>query len=290
MAGLCACGETDLKKVVALRTLSQLGVMAVALTLPCKALCFFHLITHAMFKALLFICVGVAIHTVFGTQDARSYCGLTAALPWPSAFVCTATLALVGFPYLAGYYSKDSILEGLYNRGSGAVPLLFFLLGVGFTTTYRTKLVRRALRAPGSVAPACLNLGGSPAPIKLPLFRLATGAVLGGALLVSGFPAEVPVLAPADKLLPYALIAGGAAIGATQQYRPSLFMCRMWDLAPSFQYLACGRARGRVISVLDEGTGESLGGPGWLVLLLGRQLSLYPALTLGPLFVLPLVL
>lgn len=81
LAGLCACGEIDIKKIVALSTLSQLAVIAVALSLALKGLAFFHLITHAMFKALLFLCVGVGIHSVYGSQDFRSYGGLTQALP-----------------------------------------------------------------------------------------------------------------------------------------------------------------------------------------------------------------
>ena len=203
----------DLKKIVALSTLSQLGVMAVALALTLKALRFFHLITHAMFKALLFICVGVGIHTVFGTQDFRTYGGLFPTLPWPSALLCTANLALLGFPFLAGFYSKDSILERFYNKGNATLSLAVFLLGVGLTTAYSAKMVRLALRTPGGVAPARLSSGGTAAPVKLPLLRLGSGAVLGGALLVCRFSVAAPVLAPADKLLPLSLVAGGGLVG-----------------------------------------------------------------------------
>jgi NADH-ubiquinone oxidoreductase chain 5 len=80
MAGLCACAEMDIKKIVALSTLSQLGVMMVALALIQKSFCFFHLITHALFKALLFLCVGVGIHSVFGSQDFRRFSALRSIL------------------------------------------------------------------------------------------------------------------------------------------------------------------------------------------------------------------
>ena len=198
---------------MALSTLSQLGVMAVALALTLKALRFFHLITHAMFKALLFICVGVGIHTVFGSQDFRSYGGLLPALPWPSALLCTANLALLGFPFLAGFYSKDSILERFYNRGNATLPLAVFLLGVGLTTAYSAKIIRLSLRSPGGVAPARINSGGTATPVKLSVLRLGSGAVLGGALLGSEFSVAAPVLTPADKLLPLTLVAGGALVG-----------------------------------------------------------------------------
>jgi len=187
--------------------------MAVALALTLKALRFFHLITHAMFKALLFICVGVGIHTVFGTQDFRTYGGLHQTLPWPSALLCTANLALLGFPFLAGYYSKDSILEGIYNRGNASLSLAIFLLGVGLTTAYSAKIIRLALRTPGGVAPARLNTGGTASPVKLPLLRLGAGALLGGAHLAGGISVVAPVLSSEDKLLPLSLVAGGAQAG-----------------------------------------------------------------------------
>jgi len=236
--------------------------MAVALALSLKALGFFHLITHAMFKALLFICVGVGIHTLYGSQDLRSYSGLTRSLPWPSALLCTANLALLGFPFLAGFYSKDSILEGIYNRGYGTFPLVVFLLGVGLTTAYSTKIVRLALRTPGWATPARLNAGGAATPVKLPLLRLGTGAVLGGALLARGLEAGVPVLARGDKLLPLSLVAGGAGVGWALRRLKARFLRSIWDLTPRFQALAGQRARMRGLRVLDEGAGEALRGPG----------------------------
>lgn len=262
MAGLCACGEIDLKKIVALSTLSQLGVMVVALALSLKALSFFHLITHAMFKALLFICVGVGIHTVFGSQDFRTYGGLNQTVPWPSALLCTANLALLGFPFLAGFYSKDGILERFYNMGNATVALVVFLLGVGLTTAYSAKIVRLSLRTPGGVAPARLNSGGTSTPVKLPLLRLGTGAVLGGALLASGYSGAAPVLASADKLLPLSLVAGGALVGWALSRLKVSFLRRIWDLTPTYQALARGSEGMRALRVLDEGAGEALRGPG----------------------------
>ena len=264
--------------------------MAVALALTLKALRFFHLITHAMFKALLFICVGVGIHTIFGSQDFRTYGGLYQTLPWPSALLCTANLALLGFPFLAGFYSKDTILERFYNRGNATLSLAVFLLGVGLTTAYSAKIVRLSLRTPGGVAPARLNSGGTASSVKLPLLGLGTGAVLGGALLARGFAAAAPVLGPADKLLPLALVTGGALVGWALSRLKAGFLRRIWDLTPTYQALARSREGMRALRVADEGAGEALRGPGWLVLLLGRQLTLYPALALGSLYVLPLIL
>jgi len=127
IAGLCACAEIDIKKIVALSTLSQLGVMMIALAAHQKDFCFFHLMAHAMFKALLFICVGVGIHTIFGSQDFRSFAGTRSVLVWPSSLLLISNLALLGFPFMSGFYRKDLVLESFYSRNiSGLIALFFF--------------------------------------------------------------------------------------------------------------------------------------------------------------------
>ena len=160
IAGLCACAEMDLKKIVALRTLSQLGVMVVALGLRLKELCFFHLMTHALFKALLFLCVGVFIHNTYGGQDYRSFNGLAKAARGASTLAATANLSLLGFPFLAGFFRKDLILEGSYNRSVGILGLLMFLLGVGLTTAYRVKIINLAMPGRGTDGAVAQSGGG----------------------------------------------------------------------------------------------------------------------------------
>ena len=114
IAGIRACAERDLKKVVALRTLSQLGVMMVSLGAHAKSYCFFHLLSHALFKALLFICIGSCIHIVYGTQDYRRFNKLRLSLNL--SFLCSlANLSLMGFVFTSGFYRKDMILEVLYH-------------------------------------------------------------------------------------------------------------------------------------------------------------------------------
>ena len=177
MAGLCACAEIDLKKIVALRTLSQLGVMTVALGLGLKELCFFHLLTHALFKALLFLCVGVYIHNTFGGQDYRSFASLSRAARGGSALARVANLSLLGFPFLAGFFSKDLVLEGAYNRGVRYQRLVWFLMGVGLTTAYRLKILALVIPHRGlSVAAPATGGGWGPA-VKTPTLVLAFGAV-----------------------------------------------------------------------------------------------------------------
>lgn len=213
LAGMCACAEIDIKKIVALSTLSQLGVMVVGLGLALKRLCFFHLMTHALFKALLFLCVGVGIHTVFGSQDFRAHSNVASTLPGPRALLCVANLALLGFPYLAGFYRKDAILEGFYRASQRLAGLLAFLFGVGLTTAYRLKLTSLALLSSLSPSPATLNGGGSPPRVKLPLLALGSAAVLGGYLLAPLLTTDVCTATSEDKILPLLGIALGGGIG-----------------------------------------------------------------------------
>jgi len=238
IAGLCACGEMDIKKIVALSTLSQLGVMVVGLGLALKSLCFLHLMTHAVFKALLFMRVGVGIHTVFGTQDFRSYCNVSRTLPGPRALLSVANLALLGFPFLAGFYRKDAILEGFYRSGQGAVGLVAFLAGVGLTAAYRLKLTRLALLGTLTPTPATLNGGGRPTVVKAPLLALGAAAVASGYLLAPLLHTDVCAVGTEDKMAPLLFISLGGGIGWRLRYVKASFLNRIWDLTPGAQLLA----------------------------------------------------
>jgi len=111
MAGLGANFEYDLKRIIALSTLSQLGLIIGAVAVGAVLFAFCHLLTHALFKALLFICAGKIIHTIGGYQDVRVIGGLAGLLPISSICFNIANLALCGVPFLAGFYTKDLILE-----------------------------------------------------------------------------------------------------------------------------------------------------------------------------------
>lgn len=169
IAGLCACAEIDLKKIVALSTLSQLGVIVVALSVQLKALCFFHLTTHAIFKAIIFISVGIGIHTVYGSQDFRRFANFGRVSALPSLSLTVANTSLAGFPFMAGYYRKDAILESFYNYRLSFLFLLIFLLGVGLTCAYRVKITMLAILAGDNRGTADLNGGGVIWVCKIPL-------------------------------------------------------------------------------------------------------------------------
>nr|YP_009253819.1 NADH dehydrogenase subunit 5 [Helice tientsinensis]ALK01311.1 NADH dehydrogenase subunit 5 [Helice tientsinensis] len=141
MAGLGANFEYDLKKIIALSTLSQLGVMLSILALGYPDLAFFHLLSHALFKALLFMCAGIIIHSVSNYQDIRCMGGLVKFMPLSVAFMSVANLALCGFPFLAGFYSKDMILEVAFMSWANFISLVLYIMATGLTVSYTLRLI-----------------------------------------------------------------------------------------------------------------------------------------------------
>jgi NADH-ubiquinone oxidoreductase chain 5 len=103
--------EYDLRKVIALSTLSQLGLIIGAVSVGLAGLAFFHLLTHALFRALLFMCAGVIIHTMRDSQHIRFMGNLSFQIPFTLVCLGVASFALCGIPFLAGFYSRDMILE-----------------------------------------------------------------------------------------------------------------------------------------------------------------------------------
>ena len=111
MAGLGANFEYDLRRIIALSTLRQLGLMIITISIGLSGLAFFHLLTHALFKTLLFMCSGGVIHSIGDSQDIRFIGGLSFYMPFTSSCLMVSNFALCGMPFLSGFYSRDFILE-----------------------------------------------------------------------------------------------------------------------------------------------------------------------------------
>nr|YP_010693016.1 NADH dehydrogenase subunit 5 [Rhagoletis batava]WCB98145.1 NADH dehydrogenase subunit 5 [Rhagoletis batava]WCB98158.1 NADH dehydrogenase subunit 5 [Rhagoletis batava]WCB98171.1 NADH dehydrogenase subunit 5 [Rhagoletis batava] len=141
MAGLGANFEFDLKKIIALSTLSQLGLMMSILSMGFYKLAFFHLLTHALFKALLFMCAGAIIHNMQNSQDIRLMGGLGIYMPLTSSCFNVANLALCGMPFLAGFYSKDMILEIVSLSYMNFFSFFLYFFSTGLTVCYSFRLV-----------------------------------------------------------------------------------------------------------------------------------------------------
>nr|YP_010490517.1 NADH dehydrogenase subunit 5 [Regioscalpellum regium]UWM13003.1 NADH dehydrogenase subunit 5 [Regioscalpellum regium] len=141
MAGLGACFELDLKKIIALSTLSQLGLMMYSLSLGLIKLALFHLLMHALFKALLFMSTGCIIHNYKNWQDLRSMGSVMLSLPYTSSCFVISNLALSGMPFLAGFYSKDLILEISLMQEVNFLNLIILFISTGLTVIYTFRLI-----------------------------------------------------------------------------------------------------------------------------------------------------
>nr|URX53053.1 NADH dehydrogenase subunit 5 [Glyptotermes sp. 10 AB-2022a] len=140
MAGLGANFEYDLSSIIALSTLSQLGLMIGSVSVGFAGLAFFHLLTHALFSALLFMCAGVIIHTMKDSQDIRFMGNLSFQMPYTSVCLGVSSFALCGMPFLAGFYSKDLILEMVSLSYVNFIGFFLFFVSTGLTVCYSFRL------------------------------------------------------------------------------------------------------------------------------------------------------
>merc|ERR1711978_163784 len=126
IAGMTAIIEIDIKKIIALSTLRQLGVMIIILGIGNPILSFFHLISHAFFKAMLFICAGIIIHNIKDYQDIRKIGFSFNNLNYSISIIIIANLSLCGLPFIRGFYSKDLIIEIIIIKGKNLIIFFFF--------------------------------------------------------------------------------------------------------------------------------------------------------------------
>ena len=135
--------QQDIKKVIAYSTMSQLGMMVIAVGLSSYNVALFHLVNHAFYKGLLFLGAGAVIHAVTDNQDFRKYGGLIVFLPLTYSVMLIASLSLVAFPFMTGFYSKDFILESAYGQFQFSSIAVYFIATIGamFTTLYSVKVL-----------------------------------------------------------------------------------------------------------------------------------------------------
>jgi len=174
--------QNDIKKVLAYSTVSQLGYMMLAAGVGAFSAAIFHLMTHAFFKALLFLAAGSVIHAMSGEQDIRKMGGLDRHIPWTHATFVIATLAIAGIPPLAGFFSKDEILWAAFNQRP--LGLLLWLVGAGtagLTAFYMWRLYVLVFRGEERFDDEVRHhLHESPRSMIVPLAVLAVLAIAGG--------------------------------------------------------------------------------------------------------------
>nr|YP_010946577.1 NADH dehydrogenase subunit 5 [Margattea concava]WGO57295.1 NADH dehydrogenase subunit 5 [Margattea concava] len=196
MAGLGANYEFDLKKIIALSTLSQLGLMMSILSLGFYELAFFHLLMHALFKALLFMCAGVIIHFMNDSQDIRYMGSLSIQMPFTSSCLMVSNFSLCGMPFLAGFYSKDLILEITSMCYLNIFIFFLFFVSTGLTVCYSIRLFYYTLY--GDMNMLSFYYMGEDNKMMLVGMNLLLIAVIFGGSLMSWilFPTPVVICLP----------------------------------------------------------------------------------------------
>ena len=175
--------QQDIKKIIAYSTMSQLGMMVIAIGLSSYNIAIFHLINHAFYKGLLFLGAGAVIHAVVDNQDLRKYGGLISFLPLTYSVILIASLSLVAFPFMTGFYSKDFILESAYGQYhfSSINVYVIAVIGAIFTTLYSVKVIYLTfLSAPNGSKNYYKNAHESDIFISLPLVVLAIFSIYFG--------------------------------------------------------------------------------------------------------------
>ena len=288
IAGLSANTECDIKKVIALSTLSQLGVMIIRLGLGLPIFAFFHLLTHALFKALLFLCAGTLIHLHLHSQDLRFIGNITFSMPSISAALIVSNLALCGTPFLAGFYSKDLILEYSLANPTNLIIIILFFLATGLTVRYTARFLNAVVWGPISVSPTN-PVRDTDIFCSFSTAMLSLGAIVGGAsmnwLMITPF--TEPILPLSLKTLAMTVSFLGLLTGFTlssfTSRAPSTLIpwnsqnhasCTIWFLAPlsTQKFISPPLLSGLMLTkYLDQGWEEIIGGQGIIGMIFTRS-------------------
>nr|UGS80353.1 NADH dehydrogenase subunit 5 [Kaestneriella sp. KaspPE] len=283
MSGVGAVFEYDLKKIIALSTLSQLGLMISTLTMGLKEVAFFHLITHALFKSLLFMCAGYIIHGMNDSQDIRFMGCLIKQSPLLSMYFNLSNLSLCGMPFLAGFYSKDYILEMILMNNYNLFIFFIYFVATFFTVVYTFRLIYFSMIDYFKLSSYHCFSDNDYMMLKF-MMIIASMVIFGGCLLswLSYFDFSTIILSGFDKMIIPLICFLGGVIGYMLGYSSLLgfkgfsiplksFLGEMWFLPYISTHILLKFSLGvgyKYYKIIDSGWGELLGGQGLYKVLL----------------------
>nr|YP_010725971.1 NADH dehydrogenase subunit 5 [Helobdella europaea]WDY83666.1 NADH dehydrogenase subunit 5 [Helobdella europaea] len=272
MAGLSATAECDMKKIIALSTLSQLGLMMSALGLNLPMLAYFHMVVHAMFKALLFICAGVLIHNHMHSQDLRWMGNLVNQMPLTSSCIMVSNLAMSGFPFLSAFYTKDMIIELSMMGFNSMMTMVLLYLSLGITAFYSLRFTMYVLWSPLNSAPYYKL--EEPKYVGFSMIMLSLPSIMSGMMLWWVYPITdySANFSPIMLKLPLMMVLIGmimawfwAINNKKMMYSMQLFMNYMWYLTPMSTQFLMGHYMSTsklYLEVVDQSWLEYMGGLG----------------------------
>nr|ARI46959.1 NADH dehydrogenase subunit 5 [Kunugia undans] len=284
MAGISANYEYDLKKIIALSTLSQLGLMMSILSMGFPDLAFFHLLTHAMFKALLFMCAGVIIHMMNDMQDIRFMGGISSYVPMTALCLNISNMALCGVPFLAGFYSKDMILEMVSYSNLNLLVFFLYFISMGLTVFYTLRLIFYLMVNDFNLI-CIFNLYDEDYTMLKSMFVLLFMSVISGSglsWLIFSYPYLIYLPFNMKMMVIYVSLIGGV-LGYLvsnmkiyslnkfmEVYNLSNFLCMMWFMPGlstyglNYYFLNFGQ---NLLKIVDMGWSEMYTGQGILFIL-----------------------
>jgi NADH-quinone oxidoreductase subunit L len=237
VTAIIACAQTDLKRILAYSTISQLGYMFIAVGVGAYTAGIFHLLTHGFFKALLFLCAGAVMHALANETDVRRMGGLWSSLPVTGTTALIGTAAIAGLPFLSGSYSKEEILAAAANTTGGQGLWLIGVFVAGLTAFYMTRwfvlIFMGNRRWPEGAHPH-----EAPLSMTLPLVLLAVGSAVGGLInpsesgfLESWLEPSVVRFEPGVEFLAEAALVAAAIVAAIAGIAVGWWTYRRVDVA-----------------------------------------------------------
>jgi NADH-ubiquinone oxidoreductase chain 5 len=278
IAGLRAITECDIKKIIALSTLRQLGVIITAIGLGMVGLAYFHIVTHALFKALLFICAGTLIHSHIHSQDLRWIGNITFQIPTTSSCFALANMALCGIPFMSGFYSKDIIIESSIFYNNNLPIILIIIFSVALTSFYSARFRINTIWGPINGVPF-IHLEESKS-LTIPIIVLTLMSITSGSaiLWLTASNQESIITTPVIKIIPIIMVTLGLITAwiirsSNIVHKSNIILiplthaasCTMWFLVPlSSQFIIKQPIyiAHNYLKSLDQSWLEMLGGQG----------------------------